>query len=261
MLTGKTAVVTGGGRGLGRAVAVALARAGAAVVVAARSADQLAETESEISNHGGKVLSVALDVSQPDDVQRLRDTVRDTFGTAQILINAAGVFGPIEPIGSGDCQRWIETITVNTIGPYLTCRAFVDDMVTAGWGRIVNFSSAATLHEPGPLLSAYGTSKVALNHFTRHLAAEIAGSGVTANVIHPGEVQTAMWSTIRDEAEKAGPLAGPLRDWVVDVGRRGGDDPQKAVDLVLSIISEKHADTSGKFLWIEDGQQQPIPSW
>ena len=72
-------------------------------------------------------------------------------------------------------------------------------MLEAGWGRIVNVTSAASLHPPGPLNSAYGTAKAALNQFTRHLAAEIAGSGVTANVIHPGDVKTDMWADIRDE--------------------------------------------------------------
>ena len=71
-------------------------------------------------------------------------------------------------------------------------------MLDAGWGRIVNVTSAASLHPPGPLNSAYGTAKVALNQFTRHLAAEIAGTGVTANVIHPGDVKTDMWADIRD---------------------------------------------------------------
>ena len=75
---------------------------------------------------------------------------------------------------------------INTIGTYLVSRAFLSGMIDAGWGRIINVSSAASLGTPGPLTSAYATSKVAQNHFTRHLAAELVGTGVTANVIHPG---------------------------------------------------------------------------
>ena len=125
---------------------------------------------------------------------------------------------------------------VNTIGPYLTCHAFVEDMVRHGWGRIVNVTSAAALHEPGPINSAYGTSKAALNQFTRHLAAEIAGSGVTANVIHPGDVKTDMWADIRDGVEDLGPIAQRYRDWAAWVESTGGDDPEKASDLIEALI-------------------------
>lgn len=261
LLAGKVAVVTGGGRGLGRAIAVGLARRGARVAVASRSADQLAETAREIAKVGGQCLAVpAVDVSDPAEVARLRLSVLDSLGPPTILINAAGVFGPIQPVADSDAGRWIETIRVNAIAPYLTCREFLPDMLAAGWGRIVNFSSAASLHPPGPLNSAYGTSKVALNQFTRHLAAELAGTGVTANVIHPGEVKTAMWAAINDEAAAA-PGAEAYRGWAAAVGQSGGDDPQLAVDLILEIIAGRHANESGKFLWIEGGQQTPLPSW
>jgi NAD(P)-dependent dehydrogenase (short-subunit alcohol dehydrogenase family) len=133
-------------------------------------------------------------------------------------------------------------------------------MIKAGWGRIVNFSSAASLHRPGPLNSAYGTSKVALNQFTRHLAAELAGTGVTANAIHPGEVKTAMWAAIKSEAARADG-AEAFRDWAADVGNHGGDDPEKALALVEAIIDGKYAQTTGQFLWIDDGLQKPIESW
>ena len=80
---------------------------------------------------------------------------------------------------------------INTVGSYLISRAFLSGMVGEGWGRIINLSSAASLGTPGPLTSAYATSKVALNQFTRHLASELDGTGVTANVVHPGDVKTA----------------------------------------------------------------------
>ena len=199
-LAGKIAVVTGAGRGLGRAVAVALASRKAAVALVARHQDQLDETARLIRAAGGTAQVLPVDISQVDAVAVLRARVEAELGTPQILINAAGVFGPIQRIADTDPRDWIETLAVNTIGPYLTCRAFTRAMVERGWGRVVNFSSAASLHPPGPLNSAYATSKVALNHFTRHLAAELAGTGVTANVIHPGEVKTAMWAAVRDGA-------------------------------------------------------------
>lgn len=260
LLAEKIAVVIGGGRGLGRAVAIGLVRHGAQVAVAARSADQLAETAAAIEAVGGKFFTLAVDATDPAAVTRLRLSAQEALGPPTILVNAAGVFGPIQPVVDSDVDRWIETVRVNAIAPYLACRAFVPDMLAAGWGRIINFSSAASLHPPGPLNSAYGTSKVALNQFTRHLAAELAGTGVTANVIHPGEVKTAMWAAINEESAAA-PGAEAYRGWAAAVGESGGDDPQLAVDLVLQIIAGRHASESGKFLWIEGGQQSPIPSW
>ena len=134
-------------------------------------------------------------------------------------------------------------------------------MVAQGWGRIVNVSSAAAFDPPGGLNSAYATSKVALNHFTRHLAAELAGTGVTANVIHPGDVKTEMWADIRDQVARMGPEAQGYRDWVKMVAETGGDPPEKAADLILRLMGEDAAGITGQFLWIEDGLRAPLPSW
>jgi NAD(P)-dependent dehydrogenase (short-subunit alcohol dehydrogenase family) len=194
-------------------------------------------------------------------VEKLKHEVESRFGTVSILVNAAGIFGPIQLVKDTDPEEWVDTLKINLIGPYYTCRAFVGGMLKQKWGRIVNFTSAASLHPPGPLNSAYGTSKTALNQLTRHLAAELQGSGVTANVIHPGDVKTEMWADIRNEAERLGPEAEPYRNWVRWVEQTGGDDPQKAADLVLGLLSDQAADTSGQFLWIKDGLQSPIPSW
>lgn len=260
-LLNQVAVVTGGGRGLGRHVAMGLARRGARVALISRSRGQLVETVQQIREAGGVALDVPGDIGNRDDIQRLRERVLDEFGPPSILINAAGVFGPIQLICDSESDRWIDTLMVNTVGPFLTCRAFVNEMIDAGWGRIINFSSAATLHPPGPMNSAYATSKVALNQFTRHLAAELKGTGVTANVIHPGEVKTAMWAAIRTEAAEAGDSAAPFRQWAEAVGAEGGDDPEKSLELVLKLIDGIYAETTGQFLWIEGGSQQPIPSW
>lgn len=260
-LTGKTALVTGAGRGLGRHVAVGLARCGASLALVARHEDQLGETARLVEAAGGAALPASTDVSKLAAVETLAARVKREFQGVDILVNAAGVFGPIQPVIESDPERWIETIAVNTIGPYLTCRAFAPAMIKSGWGRIINFSSAAALHQPGPLNSAYGTSKVALNHFTRHLAAELAGTGVTANVIHPGEVKTEMWAAIQQESQTTGEAGEGYRAWARNVGQTGGDDPQKALDLVLELIDERSARISGKFLWIEGGMQKPIPSW
>jgi NAD(P)-dependent dehydrogenase (short-subunit alcohol dehydrogenase family) len=257
----RIAVVTGAGRGLGRGIAVALAARGHPVVGVARDAAQLDETAGIIGEAGGFLLSRPTDVSDPDAVAAMASFVREHLGPPSILVNAAGVFGPIALIRDTDPEAWVETVKIDAIAPYLTARAFVGGMIDAGWGRIVNITSAASLHPPGPLNSAYATSKVALNQLTRHLAAEIEGTGVTANVIHPGDVKTDMWQDIRDRVAVMGPVAEPYRQWAAWVEETGGDPPGKAVDLVLRLTSDEGADINGQFCWVENPLQAPIPSW
>jgi NAD(P)-dependent dehydrogenase (short-subunit alcohol dehydrogenase family) len=257
----RVAVVTGAGRGLGRGVAVALASRGHPVVGVARNAAQLAETADIIRAEGGRMVSRPADVSDPDAVADLARFVKDQLGAPSILVNAAGVFGPIALIRDSDPDAWVQTVMIDAIAPYLTSRAFVGGMIDAGWGRIVNITSAASLHPPGPLNSAYGTAKVALNQLTRHLAAEIEGTGVTANVIHPGDVKTDMWQDIHDRVAVMGPEAEPYRQWAAWVAETGGDPPGKAVDLVLRLTSDEGADVNGRFCWVDDPLQAPIPSW
>ena len=137
------------------------------------------------------------------------------------------IFGPIQLIKDSDPKEWIETLMTNMVSHYLTCRAFVGGMIDQGWGRIVNVTSANALHPPGPLHSAYGTSKAALNHFTRHLAAEIEGSGVTANVIHPGDVKTEMWADIRAKASESGRAGTPFSNGRIGSSRPGATIQRK----------------------------------
>jgi NAD(P)-dependent dehydrogenase (short-subunit alcohol dehydrogenase family) len=258
---GRVAVVTGGGRGLGQGAALALASRGATVVAVARSTDQLAATERLAAGSSGSLTGIACDVGDLTAVERLGALVRERFGAPTILVNAAGVFGPIALIKDGDPSEWVRTITIDAVAPYLTCHQFLTGMLDAGWGRIVNVTSAASLHPPGPLNSAYATAKVALNQLTRHLAAEIAGSGVTANVIHPGDVKTDMWADIRDKVDAMGPEAEAYRAWVQWVAETGGDPPHKAVDLILELTSDAGGSRNGEFCWVKDPLQAPIPSW
>lgn len=226
-----------------------------------RGVESLREAEGLIVEEGGFAKAFPANIGDPAAVEMMARAVERDLGPVSILVNAAGIFGPIQPVKDGNPLAWIETVTVNLIGPYLTCRAFVGPMIERGWGRIVNFSSAASLHPPGPFNSAYGTSKVALNQLTRHLAAEVSGTGVTANVVHPGDVKTDMWADIRDRARLMGPEAEGYRKWVEWVESTGGDDPQKAADLILRLTGENGGEFNGQFLWIADPLQAPIPSW
>jgi NAD(P)-dependent dehydrogenase (short-subunit alcohol dehydrogenase family) len=260
-LNGKVAVVTGASRGVGRHIAVRLAFEGAMVALLARNEAGLQETRQQLATRGARALVVPVDLGKPESIAEAKNAIERDLGIPSILVNAAGVFGPIDLIKNSDPAAWIETIMINTVGPYLTCRAFVGGMIEAGWGRIVNLTSAAALHEPGPVNSAYGTSKAALNQFTRHLASELEGTGVTANVIHPGDVKTDMWAYIKVASKRLGSVADAYVKWANWVEETGGDNPEKAADLVAGLMSNRAAEINGRFLWIKDGLQNPIPSW
>ncbi len=254
-LTNHTAVVTGATGGVGRAIALTLARSMGRVAAVARSLDRL---DALVEDAGEGLYPFAADVTRPEEVERLERAVTEQLGPATVLVNAAGVFGPIATVVDGDPDEWITALATNTVGPYLVCRAFVPGMLQAGWGRILNVTSAASLHPPGKLNSAYGTSKVALNQFTRHLAAELAGTGVTANVFHPGDVQTQMWADITAKARARG--ATEFVAWSEWVQSTGGDPPAKAAELVLEQI-RGGAEVTGEFLWIDEPLQAPIRAW
>lgn len=261
-LEGCVAVVTGASRGIGREIARALSRCGCDVVVSARGRAGLEQTVASIREESGaRAFAVVADVTQPADVERLKGQTDASFGPASILVNAAAVFGPLAPFSRTDPGEWVQTLLVNTVGPYLTCRAFVADMVAAGWGRIVNLSSAASLLEPGPLDSAYSTSKAALNRMTRHIAAELVDTGVTANVIHPGSVKTAMWADVRDKAMLLGDEGELIRAWVARVEQAGGDPTSKGVDLVLELLGPGSDMTNGVFCWPRDALDERVASW
>lgn len=260
-MAGRVAVVTGAGRGIGQRTAVRLAGMKIRTALVSRTEKQLHETADLVLQAGGTPLIIAADLSNPNTVGGIKASVIGELGHPSILINAAGIFGPINLVWNTDPGEWIKTQMVNVVGAYLMCNAFVGDMIARGWGRVVNVTSAATLHEPGPINSAYGTSKAALNQFTRHLAAEIAGSGVTANVIHPGDVKTDMWAAVRDATKTLGPEGDRYREWARWVAETGGDDPEKTSDLIVALLAHKSDSINGRFLWIKDGLQKPLPSW
>ncbi len=223
-----------------------------------RRVSKLEETKELITANGGRAVIAAADVGNLEEVKGLAHKVLSNYGIPSMLHNGAGVHGEIKPIVESNPEQWVNTFMINTIGPYLICRAFVGEMVKLGWGRIVNMTSAASLAPPRGVNSAYAASKAALNHFTRQLlAAELMGTGVTANVIHPGEVKTEMWEAIREDSVPS----GDMRRWVEWVEQTGGDSPEKSVKLILDLLKPESNSITGRFLWIEDGLKKPMPSW
>ena len=246
-LEGRVALVTGGGRGLGQAYATTLAAAGASVAVAARSADQVAETVGAIEHASGRARGYTADVADPSAVKTLVAQVVRDFGPIDILVNNAGSGGSTGPFAEGDPDVWWRVQEVNLRGVMLCTHAVLPGMIERKHGRIINISSAAGL-APIPYLSAYVVSKTALIRFTEIVAAEVRDAGVAVFAISPGPVRTAMSEEVlaTEEGQRWMP-------WFLKIFEEGRDVPaQLSADLVLA-LARGDADTlSGRFLSIRD---------
>lgn len=188
LLRGKVAVVTGAGRGIGRAIALAFAQEGADLVLAARSVDKLNEVAAEIQAGGRQALVVPTDVTSEASIGNLRDRTLEHFGRVDILVNNSGVGGPAAPLWEIDPQDWDETFAVNVRGVYLCCRAFLPAMVARRSGVIINIGSM-TGKRPLVNRTPYAASKLAVVGLTRTLAWEVGPYGIRVNVISPGPVE------------------------------------------------------------------------
>jgi len=195
-LSGQVAIVTGGGRGIGRAIAKGLAGAGAAVTVTARSAGQLDETVSEIETAGGRAIAVPADVADEAAVRSVVAETEARLGPVDLLVNNAATEGPVGPIWEIEPEDWQRTFAVNVFGPFLYSRFVLPGMIERRRGRIINVSSGATTWTYG---SAYTASKAALTRMTETMAGEAAPFGVQVFAINPGTVRTEMLRAIVED--------------------------------------------------------------
>ncbi len=190
-LEGQVALVTGAGRGIGRAIALALSDAGAAVAVCARSQDDVTRVAGEIEGRRGRALAIRCDVTRRQEVEDMVSRVEDALGPVDLLVNNAGQFGPVGPLAATDPGDWWRVLEVNLGGPLYCTRAVLPGMLARGHGRIVNVSSGVGFAAI-PMVSAYVVSKTALFRFSENLAAETRGQGVMVFAIDPGLTRTAM---------------------------------------------------------------------
>jgi NAD(P)-dependent dehydrogenase (short-subunit alcohol dehydrogenase family) len=197
---GRVALVTGAGRGIGRAVALDLAASGAQVALLARSPDQLDETARAVRAQGCNAAVLQTDLGDPEAVAEAAARAETQLGPVDILINNAAVVQPVGPTVTVPRAAWSSAFAVNVDAPFHFTQALLPSMLDRGWGRIVNVSSSIAAN-PGAMvgMNAYAATKAALEVHALNLAAELAGSGVTVNLYRPGSVDTAMQEWIRGQ--------------------------------------------------------------
>lgn len=206
--SGRTALVTGAGSGIGRATAVAFAAEGAQVVVAGRRREPLDETVALIEERGGKALAVTADVSNAADARALVQTAVDRFGSLDVAVNNAGVFRGGQPLADLPEEDWHTQLDTNVTGVFLALRAQIRQMrAQPSGGAIVNVASTFGVHASSPGAAAYAASKAAVSVLTRGAALDHIRDGVRINAVSPGAVDTPMsllpGETEADRAERA----------------------------------------------------------
>jgi len=241
-----TALVTGGGRGIGQGIALRLAREGWQVAISARSADQLAET-ARLGEGKGKILPITADVSREPDVRAMVSRTEAELGPIDLLVNNAGIGGPLAPFLDAPPDAWWQTLEVNLRGPYLCSRAVLPGMIARRSGRIVNMASGAGTF-PIPDMSAYVASKTALIRLSEQLAMEMRPHGIAVFPIRPGVVRTAMV----EEARGAVPLIQKILDDAQDV------TPDTVADLVLFLASGKADRLSGRLFSVTEDLEEIV---
>ncbi|MGQ0636698.1 MAG: 3-oxoacyl-[acyl-carrier-protein] reductase [Planctomycetaceae bacterium] len=242
-LEGRTALVTGGSRGIGRAIVQALAGAGARVAfVYQSSAETAEELVSQLQNRGGTVAAYQADVRSKSAADAIVEKVLESWGRVDILVNNAGVIRDTL-LATMSEQQWQEVLETNLFGTFNFCQAVTRPMISARYGRIVNMSSVAS-HFGNKGQTNYAASKGGVEGFTRCLAKELASRGVTVNAVAPGFIETDMTAAVRNAAENEIKKAIPAR-------RLG--QPTDIAQAVLFLASDAASYITGQVLTVDGG--------
>ena len=250
-LAGKTAVVTGAGRGIGAACALALARAGARVVLGARTQEAVDRVAADLKALGHEAVATVCDVTDSRSVDSLARNSAARLGEVTILVNNAGV-GHAAPIERLTLEDWNRVMAVNATGTFLCTKAFLPAMRKRGWGRVVNVASVAGLGG-GRYIAAYAASKHAVVGFTRSVAAEVADAGVTVNAVCPAYVDTDM---TRESLDRIATKTGKTREQALEAILTGASQtrlitPDEVAVEVLKLCAEDARGINGQTIVLD----------
>ncbi|MBD0327144.1 MAG: SDR family oxidoreductase [Pyrinomonadaceae bacterium] len=254
-LRDKTALITGGGRGIGRAVALLFAREGARVALVARTAQQVEQVADEIrATFNTEAVAAVCDVSDAESVARAFASVIESFGGGvDILVNNAGIAESAPLIKTSD-ELWQRLLAVNLTGTFLCTRAALPAMIERGWGRVINIASIAG-KTGAPYVSAYTASKHGVLGLTRSVALEVALKGVTVNAICPGYVETEMTEqAISNITKKTGKSESEARDVLNRMSPQNRMvTPEEVAALALLLASEEGRGINGQAINVDGG--------
>ena len=258
-LDGMVALVSGGGRGVGRLLGARLAGAGAAVGLIARSADELAAAAGEINRAGGTAAAAVADVADHRAAAAAVSELRHNLGTADILINNAGISGPVGPLWQAQTAEWWRAIEVNLGGAFILSQLALEHMIPAGKGRIINVTSYAGVYR-WPLLSAYAASKAALVKLTETLAEETRPHGVSVFSVDPGLLPIGLGEAALKTSAGRWTPEGRVQRWIRDQLAAGrGADPEEAARLIIALASGRADRLSGRHLSVTDNLDALLP--
>lgn len=256
LLENKVAIITGGSMGIGKAIALAFAREGSRIILVARNIKPLEKAREDFKGFPSQIEIFPADTSNEGNIRNMVNFALERFQSIDILVNCAGIYGPIGLTTGVDSQKWLEAVRINLFGTFLCTKAVLPNMIKNRKGKIINLSGGGAA-SPFPRFSAYAVSKAAVVRLTETIAQEVREHNIDINAIAPGAVNT----RLLDEVLEAGVRAG--EDFIsrsLKQKEEGGVPPEKVAELAVFLASSRSDGLTGRFISLLWDNWQDMPS-